>query len=606
MLVQTGQKDQARALIEQLAQSDDLPSQAFLAMWRMWEKKYDEAVQILGALESRFPDNPTPTFLKARVLLAAGKPREALEIAKKLRESPETAAAGSLVQILQELSEQNVEAASESVKELAEDAPSVSPGMNLLSGRLSAAKGDFATAVQQVSDSLNVTGLRQQARQTLLASLLQLMAKEGPQRAAEALAPLLVQYPEDAFLRVMEADLKFKQGQFDEGMSALNRAEQILGRKPTPVYLKAAIWTQAGQADRAIEEVKRCLSIDNEYLPAHVLAAQLYLATEKNQLAVSHATTALKRNPRHWELYLINAEALHRLGRSSDAMKLLQEAIKVEPRFLAAYRGLATLQLAASKPADALQTLRQARQALPESFVPITDEIAILCQQKQIEEAESLAAKSVGEPNEADKCLAISRTFAFSGHVENARQWAQKALDVAKDEGKAGPYRQLGELALAEGQKSGNRQSLETARDYFSKVVEIDPRDFIAGNDLAWLLATEFDQPEQALEVVRKVQGDATVEQMPIGFLDTLAVVYRRTGKLDEARELLNQALKSYPNNPVLMYHLGMILSDRGQKSAALNMLERAVDSGGLADAQKNEATKALEALSGKATAPPN
>jgi tetratricopeptide (TPR) repeat protein len=287
-------------------------------------------------------------------------------------------------------------------------------------------------------------------------------------------------------------------------------------------------------------------------------------------------------------------------------MRILQAAVKVEPKFLAAYRGMASLHLAASRTEEALETLRAARQAVPETFVPVTDEIAILCQQKKLGEAEALAEKEVVEPQATGKCLAVSRTFAFSGHLENAQKWAQKGLELAKDDEKGAAYRQLGELALAEGQKSGNRQSLEAARDYFSKVLEGNPRDFIAGNNLAWLLATEFDQPQQALEVVKKVQGDATVEQMPVGFLDTLAVVYRRAGKLDEARDLLGQALKSYPDNPVLMYHLGMVLSDRGQKSAALNMLERAIDSGNLSDPQKNEATKTLQALSGKASTAPN
>ncbi len=272
---QEGRADEADQLVEGLAENarDDLASQMYLVRWRIRRGKADEAMALVDELIDRFPLQPAPLMLKARVLLATGKPREAAALAEKLRESPQTAKLAGLLDVATEISQQNLPEAADRLQEVADSLPSSSPAVSLWEGRIAAAQGDFTAAIASVGDTLDVTDLRQQARLTLLRSLMLLAVQEGPAKAYDELAPLLERNPDDYFLRIVEADLKFKQGKFDEGIRALDEVERLLPDRPSGAYLKAAASAQRGDVNRALEGVNRALRIDDQNLASHILAA---------------------------------------------------------------------------------------------------------------------------------------------------------------------------------------------------------------------------------------------------------------------------------------------------------------------------------------------
>ena len=148
---------------------------------------------------------------------------------------PQTARVAEYLELSQFLQENKLEEATEKLEQIEADAPTVTPRMNLLAGSLAAAQGELDTAIEKVGDTLDVTSLQGQSRMTLLRALLVMAERDGPDKAAAKLAPLLERYPDDAFLRLTEADLQFKQGRFDDGLRALERVEALLPGRPTPL-----------------------------------------------------------------------------------------------------------------------------------------------------------------------------------------------------------------------------------------------------------------------------------------------------------------------------------------------------------------------------------
>jgi tetratricopeptide (TPR) repeat protein len=196
------------------------------------------------------------------------------------------------------------------------------------------------------------------------------------------------------------------------------------------------------------------------------------------------------------------------------------------------------------------------------------------------------------------KSLAVARTMAGVGERAVARQWATSAMQRADESQKPAIHLLMGEIALLEAEDSHERTLYEEARDHFAAVVKVQPNHFVAGNNLAWILATEFEQPKEALAIAKAVRGDAPVQRLPVGFIDTLAVVYRGAGELDAAKEMLEESVALYPQSGPLTFHLGMVLADRGQASAAVSNLERALQLGGLKDEQTTAARDAIASLS--------
>ncbi len=262
------------------------------------------------------------------------------------------------------------------------------------------------------------------------------------------------------------------------------------------------------------------------------------------------------------------------------------------------------LYLMDKQPEQALAASRRARKVLPDVFTLIADEISILCSQNQLDAAQKLAQDVVGDPPDAAKCVILGQTFKGAGQEAAAREWGERAMQLADENLQPTVHLLLGELALSEGQRTSNRQLLAESRDHFAAVHEVQPTHFIAGNNLAWLLATEFDEPEKALAVAEQVRGEATVGQMPLGFVDTLAVVYRKANQLEKAQVLLEQAVAFQPNQPKLLFHLGMVLADRNRRAAARTSLERALQLQGLSDSEMSQARRRLQTLDEQASAP--
>jgi tetratricopeptide (TPR) repeat protein len=326
------------------------------------------------------------------------------------------------------------------------------------------------------------------------------------------------------------------------------------------------------------------------------LAAQVNLAADQPEAALRHARTALGQNPRDFGLYLIQVDALNRLGRPSEATALMQRLLKEQPRLVAVRRALAN-QLAGQGQWDAaLKTCREGRREVPEAFGLVTDELVLLCRRKRVEEAQQVAREAVGEPPDASKCLGVARAFLKTGQLEIARQWGQRALELADDGQKPAVHLLLGEIALNEPEHRGDAQQMDRAREHFTAVIQSQPQNLVAGNNLSWLLAAHFGQPEEAVRIAEQTRGKATVAQLPVFFIDTLGFAYRKANRLDDAQQLLEEALAIKENEPQLQFQLGMALAEANRAAAARGALERALELG-LSDEKTAEAKRQLAAL---------
>jgi len=57
-----------------------------------------------------------------------------------------------------------------------------------------------------------------------------------------------------------------------------------------------------------------------------------------------------------------------------------------------------------------------------------------------------------------------------------------------------------------------------------------------------------------------------------------LGWLYREDGRLDEAGNLLRQALALRPGDPVVLYYLGQVMQALGKTDEALRLIERSVE----------------------------
>jgi Flp pilus assembly protein TadD len=134
----------------------------------------------------------------------------------------------------------------------------------------------------------------------------------------------------------------------------------------------------------------------------------------------------------------------------------------------------------------------------------------------------------------------------------------------------------------------------EEAIEVYQRLHAANPSSELLANNLAMLLTTYRSDPtsfDRAYDLVRSFRNS----DVP-AFLNTYGWVRYKQGNLDEAVTYLRRAAADAPENPVMRYHLGMALLERGEVEAARAELGAAVaaEQGFVG---KDEARKALQAL---------
>jgi tetratricopeptide (TPR) repeat protein len=127
----------------------------------------------------------------------------------------------------------------------------------------------------------------------------------------------------------------------------------------------------------------------------------------------------------------------------------------------------------------------------------------------------------------------------------------------------------------------------------YQRVLELQPDNLIAINNLAWILCEEQKRPQEAVELAQR------------GL--TKAPDYYRLGQLDKAVQDFKRCIRLYPGNTqgivASYFHLGRCLAGLGEKMEAIGQLNKALELekelGGLDGPDLAEARKLLTQLTG-------
>jgi len=593
----TGRQDEADQMVSEFAAAhpESLQAQAYHIEWQIQRGREDSAGQQLERLWEQHPNSTVLAMLKSRLLLRHGRLDEALALAEKLRGDERTEAVGSLIGAVAELNRQNVAEAADLADDALRFRPRGSSGLDQAAA--SAAGGPAESEAWAKLDALlEPDRFARHARSVLLQAMVQLAGREGPAAAEQRLQPLLQEHPDDALLLVLQADLLLKQNRFDEAMQVLNRVEQLRPRSPVGPYLKGDVWLKLGQGDRARMELRRAVKRAPDHLASLLRSAEAALAEQDFAPAAEWADRALAQRANHGPALLVKAEALHGMGQRAEAMRMVSDLLVSQPKLLKAYRLAASLLLEAGKADKALEICRRGRKQLPDALPLAIDEVDLLCRAGRGDEAQQLAVGLAGDDPGVAACLLLARTFYAAGEPKLALPWGRRALEVADDEQKKDVHSKLGGLALKHGTENNDRNLLAEAKEHYAALVAGDPHNLVAANNLGWILAMHFDQPQEAIEIGLTAGGHLKVQQMPQFYFDTMVKIYQAAGKPDKAMEMLQQAVSLQPRRAEWLYELGLLRMESGQLNQAHELLQRALDIG-LPDDQARVAQSRIREL---------
>jgi tetratricopeptide (TPR) repeat protein len=406
-------------------------------------------------------------------------------------------------------------------------------------------------------------------------------------------------------------------GQTAEAVAAIRRAIAIEPDNPRYLQLLGEAFEAGGSADQGvIEELRRI----HAQSPANVGAAQTLARAQAHTGKVDEAVATLKsslsavkpgNDAERLQLQLTLAKVYEDASRFDEAVGVYEDLLKArnindrplandrERRFavsvlveiagLRQQAGQTEQALAVfdrmrvllpdtdptadiqrveflrsnGKRAEALQGVRAARQRFPEDLRLLRQEAQTLAETGRADEALALLRTRLkGDASDFEEYLFIASTLMSAGRGTEAVEAARKALSLASAEDPSQTTNALIMLSSAQERAGDTKGAEDTLRQVLAK----DANNPTALNNLGYFL-TEHDQKlEEARGMIERA---VRAEPQNASFLDSLGWVYYKLGKLKEAERYLSDAARRNPTSATIQEHLGDLFKKLGQQEKA-------------------------------------
>lgn len=315
------------------------------------------------------------------------------------------------------------------------------------------------------------------------------------------------------------------------------------------------------EESRAINYLQRIHPLDENYLSAQVMLADLYQMEGLNEVAEHKLIAALKLSPHQPVLILALGELYLATGEASKAVDCLME-VKDDPELVGQNINL--------KLAEALSLSGNFEAALQEYEKGLKQEktldalfgyavtaMRVHDHKKAIKALETL--KNM-DPGYSTLYHVLAEAYEHEGQFDQALETVEAGLE--QDEYNERLYESAGRLAAKTHQ---NKKAVE----YFKKCLERNPENMAALTQLVELYVQDEDY-DTVISLLSPLEID---DPMLLWFL---ATAYNQTDELTKAAELYETCHQHFASNPDFLQEYGEFLRETGKMKEGLFLLEQA------------------------------
>ncbi|MBI5720172.1 MAG: PEP-CTERM system TPR-repeat protein PrsT [Burkholderiales bacterium] len=472
----------------------------------------------------------------------------------------------------------------------ASDAGGSRADLALISARLRAA--DFAGALKAVD------ALQKKMPERALPELLRgrvLLAKKDTAGATAAFETALRKDPKFVLAASALASLDLAAGRND---AARKRIQDVVAADPNNVQARMALAEVTARTGGTGTEVAQIFAAAVKANPAQPEPRLLYvehlLRMGDAQAALIVAQDGIAALPGHNDLMSAlgraqlaagdarqavgtfgqlatknPAEAIHQLRlaeahvQNKDlgaARAALRKALEIEPESLAAKRGLAALALQQERPDEARVIAREIQKSRPKEASGYQLEGDVERQQRNWPAAVAAYRKAFAIARGTDLAIRLHQSLFAGGQRADAdRLVADWQKENPKDFGFS--Y-YLGDLAMS-------RADFASGEKHYRAVLDVQPRNALALNNVAWLMAKQGKTGAVPLAE----QANQILPNRP-QLMDTLATALAAEGEVKRAVDVQKRAVQIDRHDPNLRLNLARLYLKAGEKPQARAELE--------------------------------
>ena len=432
-----------------------------------------------------------------------------------------------------------------------------------LRGRVLLLKGDIPGATQAFEAALS----KEPNYFPAVASLAAIDLSAGkPDLSRKRFEELIKAQPNNHQARLALAELGVRTGAPpEEILTQLRAAIKSNPSEPMPhlVLIAQLLPNDAKAALNAAREATAALPNNLEIMEA---LGRTQVAAGSAEQAVSTFTKLTALAPVNANYQVRLAEALLANKDADGARRALRKALEIRPDLLVAKRGLITLALVDKKPQEALALVREMQKQDPKNPMVYLLEGDVEATRKNWDAAVASYRTAFDMNKNTDSVVRLHTALRAGGKAAEADKLV---ADWLKDKPKDPAFRYyLGDTALAQ-------NDFAAAEVHYRAVVELQPRNALALNNVAWLMVK---QGKPGAVAIAEQANEIMPGRSPL--MDTLALAYAADNKVPKAIETQKQAISRAPDDPTLKLTLAKLLIKSGDKAYARAELEDLVKLG--------------------------
>jgi tetratricopeptide (TPR) repeat protein len=399
----------------------------------------------------------------------------------------------------------------------------------------------------------------------------------------------------DPEARGLKATLSLDKGEYS---TATTELQSVVTARPTNYvahFNLGRAYLGKNDIEQARQEFDKAVALRPDYIMARLAQTQIALLRGDVDGAIHDADELLRIAPSSVEGKVMKAAALQRQQKYDEAREVLEPALKQSPSAVPLMLELGVIDLQQKKTKDAIAMFQKAYETNPNNIRGLLGESRAYLADGQIEKSvEVVRAEVQKNPDRVDLIRELGNAQAAAGQFPAAIATYQSLLSKFKEPRMqsslliqiAQAYRYEGDVQHSveafEKSRLGVPENPVTIRDlgmlyeelgrkdvakqYYEHTLKLDANDPLALNNLAYLLAENNGDLNQALSYAEKAK-----QRLPTftEITDTLGWIYMKKNLPDSAIDNFKTLVVQAPQNPVYHYHYAMALNQKGDRENA-------------------------------------
>jgi tetratricopeptide (TPR) repeat protein len=413
-------------------------------------------------------------------------------------------------------------------------------------------------------------------------------------------AEVLKDNPEDADAPIYAGEIEIRSGKANDAINTLGGVLRNDPDNPIAHYQLGLAFDQVGNSGRAEAEWRDAVRLNPGIVEVHRALAGVAIHRNDPAALAQEADQIIALQPGSPDGYLLRAVAEIDRKEFGAADQHIRQSLEKEPNNSSAYVQLGNLRMAQNQPGEAQKAYQQALDLDPNSTDALGGVMNVDLMQKEPDRAIAAAraqmsksAKNAGfhvmlgellmeqkkdlpgAEQEFRQALDLdpksSEAMVKLGVVQTERGAADQALQTYSEGAKINPKEPS--FYLLSGAIYETRQDWEHAKEQYQKVLDLQPENPVASNNLAYVLLQQGGNVDVAFSMAQTARR--LLPDNP-NSADTLGWAFYHKKVYGSAIMLFKEALK-HPNedNPLFNYHLGLAYAKSGQTALARQQLDK-------------------------------